>query len=76
MGDNGASACHSGISIYSERGMRRDTAPGMDNWHSNATVEDVGKSICGDRYSIKRVTKIKNNGKDMSADVVLVRNKQ
>lgn len=42
---------------------------------SNATAEDIGKIICGVVYSIKRVTKSKNNGKDIIADVVLVRNK-
>ena len=42
---------------------------------SNTRVEDIGKSICGDGYSIRRVTKSKNNGKDIVADVVLVRNK-
>ena len=42
---------------------------------SNTKVEDIGKSICGDGYSISRVTRSNNNGKDMVADVVLVRNK-
>jgi hypothetical protein len=42
---------------------------------SNITAEDIGKSICGDGYSIRRVTKSNNNGKEMVADVVLVRNK-
>jgi hypothetical protein len=42
---------------------------------SNTKAEDIGKSICGDGYSIRRVTSSKNNGKEMVADVVLVRNK-
>ncbi len=42
---------------------------------SNAKAEDIGKRICGDGYSIRRVTKSNNNGKEMVADVVLVRNK-
>jgi hypothetical protein len=42
---------------------------------SNIKAEDIGKSICGDGYSISRVTKSNNNGKEMVADVVLVRNK-
>jgi hypothetical protein len=42
---------------------------------SNTKAEDIGKSICGDGYSIRRVTKSNNNGKEMVADVVLVRNK-
>jgi hypothetical protein len=42
---------------------------------SDTKVEDIGKSICGDGYSIRRVTKSNNNGKEMVADVVLVRNK-
>jgi hypothetical protein len=42
---------------------------------SNTKVEDIGKNICGDDYSIKRVTRSSNNGKEMVADIVLVRNK-
>jgi hypothetical protein len=42
---------------------------------SNTKAEDIGKSICGDGYSIRRVTKSNNNGKEMVADIVLVRNK-
>jgi hypothetical protein len=42
---------------------------------TNIKAEDIGKSICGDGYSIRRVTKSNNNGKDIVADVVLVRNK-
>ena len=41
---------------------------------SNITAEDMGRSICGDRYSIRRVTRSTNNGKEMVAEVVLVRN--
>jgi hypothetical protein len=40
---------------------------------SNTRVEDIGKSICGDDYSIRRVTRSSNNGKEMVADVVLMR---
>jgi hypothetical protein len=43
---------------------------------SNTKAEDMGKNICGDDYIIKRVTRSSNNGKEMVADVVLVRNKE
>jgi hypothetical protein len=39
----------------------------------NLNAEDIGKTVCGDRFSIKKVTKSVKNGKEMVADVVIVR---
>ena len=36
-------------------------------------AEDIGKKLCGDDYSIKKVTKSVNNGKEIVADVLIVR---
>jgi len=36
-------------------------------------AEDIGKKLCGDDYSIKKVTKSVNNGKEIVADALIVR---
>jgi len=50
------------------------TFPVGEGEFSGMKAEDAAKSICGNEFSIRRVTKSKNNGKEMVADVVLVRN--
>jgi hypothetical protein len=40
---------------------------------SNLNAEDIGKTLCGDNFSIKRVMKSVNNGKEIVAEVVIVR---
>ena len=36
---------------------------------SNVNAEDVAKTLCGDSFAIKKVTKSVNNGREMVADV-------
>jgi len=40
---------------------------------SNLKAEEVGKILCGDGLSLKKVTKSAHNGKEIVADVVIVR---
>ena len=40
---------------------------------SKLKAEDVGKTLCGDGLSLKKVTKSVNNGKEIVADVIIVR---
>jgi hypothetical protein len=40
---------------------------------SNLKAEDVGKTLCGDGMSLKKVTKSVHNGKNIVADVIIVR---
>jgi hypothetical protein len=40
---------------------------------SDLKAEDVGKTLCRDGLSLKRVTKSEHNGKDIVADVIIVR---
>jgi hypothetical protein len=40
---------------------------------SSLKAEDVGKTLCGDGLALTKVTKAVKNGKDMVADVIIVR---
>jgi hypothetical protein len=40
---------------------------------SKLKAEDIGKTLCGDGLSIKKVTKSVHNGKEIVADVIIVR---
>jgi|WetSurSiteA1Bulk_404760.scaffolds.fasta_scaffold111995_1 hypothetical protein len=40
---------------------------------SNLNAEDVAKTLCGDTFAIRKVMKSVNNGKEMVADVVIIR---
>ncbi len=40
---------------------------------SNLKTEDVAKIVCGKDFTLKKVTKSANNGKELVADVLIVR---
>lgn len=40
---------------------------------SNLTAEDVAKIVCGKDFTLKKVTKSANNGKELVADVLIMK---
>ena len=49
------------------------TWPVSEEEFSDLRAEDVGKTLCGERFALKKVTKSAHNGKDIVADVIIVR---
>ena len=43
---------------------------------SRLKAEDIAMRLCAGEYSLKRITKSTNNGKEIVADIVIVRSKQ
>lgn len=42
---------------------------------ANMNAADIARTLCGEKHTLQRVTKSSNNGREIVADIVMVRNK-